>query len=302
MESDIIKSESSFSFHIDGDSSIDAFSLSKIIGNMAELTEIAVHTDEPEANVNVSVTALKPGSFVIDFSAVCGIVNTMISNAPNMLSAASNAISTIKGFFEIRKLLNGKAPQSVKEISENSICVTNDNGESTIVNKSSGAVINNPRAENLTQNISITVYNNSSANGFSIDDKNGSISFNNDDLLKMNKPIPIIDNITRKVSAVNNTELLIKKPDILGHSAWSFRFNGKNIEARILDDDFLDYIQEGNFTIKVGSYINADLEVAYDLTSDGLLDEKPPKYTVTKVYGGIKNDIDNQLKLDPQFK
>lgn len=293
---DIIKSESSFSFHLDGENSIDAFSLATIIGNMAELTAIAVHEDEPEANVNVKVTALKQGSFVIDFSTICGIVNTLLSNTPDIVSTAANAIETITGFFKLRKLLNGKLPKQIQPINDNKICVTNETGENLVINKSSGLILNNPHTEALTQNISITVYANDNAKGFSIDTTESSVHFDNEDLLKMNKPIPIIDNYTQQISVIR-TDLLIKKPDILGHSAWAFRYNGKNIEARINDDDFYEYIQEGDFTIQHGCYITADLEIAIDLNVSGFPDDKPPKYTVRKVYGGIKNPADTMPQL-----
>lgn len=63
----LVKSEDVFSFHLDGNSSIDAILLSKIISNIAELTKMAAIYENPDSYLRMNVTAFKNGSFEIDF-------------------------------------------------------------------------------------------------------------------------------------------------------------------------------------------------------------------------------------------
>lgn len=66
----LVKSEDVFSFHLDGNSSIDAILLSKIISNIAELTKMAAIYENPDSYLRMNVTAFKNGSFEIDFSTI----------------------------------------------------------------------------------------------------------------------------------------------------------------------------------------------------------------------------------------
>lgn len=205
-------------------------------------------------------------------------------------------ISTLKGFFELKKLLNGSQPKEIQALSGDKIYVTAQDGGGIAVNKGSGTVLSNCHIDQLVNNVTYNIVQTGNTDGFSFDTAKASESFNRDDLSRMSKPLPIPEQITRKVSTIR-TDLLIKKPDILGHSAWSFKYNDRAIEAKILDDEFLDNISKGNFTITGGSFITADLEISIDLGTDGLPDEQTTKYTVLKVYGGIQDNVAKMQSL-----
>ena len=288
MSYELLQSQDSFSIHINGDSSIDALLLSHIIGDIATLTKTAALYEEPTADCNVNITALKNGSFQIDFSALLGTASTLFTDVKEVAILATTVIGTLKGYFELKKLLNGSQPKDIQELSDNKIYVTAEDGGSAIVNKGSGSVFKDCNIQNLVQNVTYTIIQTGHSDGFSFDTKDSSERFTHEDVVRMSKPIPIALETIRKVSTIK-ADLLIKKPDFLGHSTWSFRYNGKNIEAKILDDDFLDNIRNGKYSIHGGSYITADLEISVDLKPDGLPDDQTIKYTVTKVFGGIQD-------------
>jgi hypothetical protein len=288
MSYESIHSQDSFSIHINGDNSIDAMLLSQIIGDMAKLTKDAAYYEDPTADCNVNITALKNGSFQIDFSALLGTASTLLSDITAVSTLATTVITTLKGYFELKKILNGSQPKEVQELSGNKIYVTAEDGSSVVVNKGSGSVFTDCNIHTVVQNVSYNILKTGATDGFSFDTNDNAEQFTHDDLVKMTKSVPIATQTTRKVSTIK-TDLLIKKPDILGHSTWSFRYNAKNIDAKVLDDEFLDSVRNGDYSIRGGCYITADLEISVDLDSDGLSDEQTTKYTVTKVYGGIQD-------------
>ena len=106
-------------------------------------------------------------------------------------------------------------------------------------------------------------------------------------------PLPVVEEIITKKSRIEAV-LPVKKADILGRSAWDFRFKGKSITAKIDDDDFLETIHNGA-AVKAGDYINAILEVEVHLDGDGKPIDGSEQYTVVSVHGGIQHDMSEQL-------
>lgn len=285
----LMKSEDTFSFHLDGNSYIDAVVLSKIIMDLAELTKIAALEENPEAYLKMNVTAFKNGSFEIGFSAICEFTENLISQGSQFIQLASTAISTVKGFFEIKKLLKGKKPKSIQENNDGKITVTSEDNHSVTVNKSSGAVVSNIHIDSLVVNISTNVNENNSTGGFSFESNNESVYFNNDDIEQMSKPLPIMEEEIIKTSVIR-VDLPIKRAALIGRGAWSFIYNNKTIEARMEDEDFLEQMHRGEISIHSGDFITAELAISVPIKEDNSLDESAIKYSIRKVDGGIKNN------------
>jgi hypothetical protein len=292
MDVKLMKSEEKFALHIDGDNAIDATLLSNILKNMATLTKLAAQEVEPEAYLKMNVTAFEKGSFQIDFSAVCELGEDLIHHASEVTQLASVMIGTVKGFFEIKKFLKGKKAEKIEPVEKGKIQLTDNEGQSIVVNESSGAVINNYNIDNLVVNISNDISSN--GKGFSFNTSSGQSYYNTEDLQEIRKPIAIEDTYCKKSTI--NADLLIKKADLLGNSAWSFKYNDKTIEARITDDNFLSSIKNGE-SIHAGDYITAKLEIMVDLGKDGLPLHNTAKYTVLKVEGGIKSGYKDMVSF-----
>lgn len=283
-----MKSESKFAFHIDGDNSIDAVLLSKIIDGLAELTKIAVKQEDPEAYLKMNVTAFKNGSFEIDFSTICEIKDDLINIVKNDIPLAATLVATVKGFLEIKKLLKGNNAKEVKELPNNKIEVINKDNNSIIVNRASGAIFNHSSIDQIVVNISNNIYQHNPSGGFSFRSDNGSTDFNNEDLINLGKPIPYSETKMYKEETVK-IDLPIKKADVLGNSAWSFIYNNKAIVASIEDYEFLKKVHNGDISFHAGDYITAILKINFQIDENSMPVENTTKYTVLKILGDIQN-------------
>lgn len=290
----LMKSEDCFSFHLDGKNSIDAKILSELIGDIAELTKFAALEENPDAYLKMNVTAFENGSFQINFSAICELAENLINSASPLVEFASTAIGTVKGFFEIKKLLKGKKAKSIKEQEDGKVVITSEDNHSITANNSSIAILNNPHIDNLVVKITSNVSDNNKDGGFSFDTSSESIHFDKNDISNMSKLFPIIEESVIKTTIIL-VDLPIKKADLLGYSTWSFVYNGKNIEAKIDDTDFLEKIHNGQFSIHSGDYITAELEISVNM-DNGVLDNSTAKYAIKKVKDGVKNNFKNSMK------
>ena len=296
MEEKLVKSESCFAFHIDGDNSIDAEILSNIINDMAQLTKYAVKEEDPEAYLKMNVTAFKNGSFEIDFSAICEVKDTLLNIAKVGIPLAASLVATVEGYLKIKKHIKGKKAKEVKELPNNKIQFTNNENETIILNKSSGTILNNVDIDQLVINISNNVYQHNPGGGFSLNNDTEYTHFDCNDIINLGKPVPINNIITYQEQSIN-INLPIKKADMLGHSAWSFIYHKKIISAPIEDYDFLKKVHSGKLSVHAGDYINAILKISYQINQDNEPIEETTKYIVSKVIGEIKSDK-NQIQLE----
>lgn len=75
----------------------------------------------------------------------------------------------------------------------------------------------------------------------------------------------IRDLLTREIKeSVSNQTLLVKKPDYLGQSMWSFRYQTHAIDAKILDTEWLDSFHAQRVSLQPGDALRVTLrEVFY---------------------------------------
>lgn len=286
MPEDLVKSQATFGIHLDGESQIDAMLLSKTIHDMAELAKLAATEENPDAYLKMNVTAFRNGSFQIDFSAICETAKTLIVPASSATTLASSVVSTIKGFFEIKKLLKGEKPKSVTA-HEDKIEIENHLGEIITTSKSSQAILNNCKIDQLVVNVSNNIIEHNPNGGFDFISDGVWERFETSDINGISKPIPIEEEILCKRSRIK-TELPIRKAALVGRSAWEFTYNGKSISAPIADDEWINEVNSGDVALRSGDYIVATLEIYVDLDRDGKPIDKSEKYTVLKVHGGIQ--------------
>lgn len=283
----LMKSQAQFSFHLDGGNTIDAHILSDIIDDIATLAKLTSQDIDPEAYLKMNVTAFQDGCFEIDFSAVCEFASGLFDFLKAAVPVAGGIVAALRGCFEIKKLLKGTAPKKVTPKENGTVEIENCDGEKIRTPKASAIVIENVKADQIIVNISSNALEHNPNGGFSIKDDLSNTHFSTKDIANMSKPLPIneIDVCQRnRVEAI----LHIRKPDLIGRSKWGFTYNNKAIEARLLDDDFLDTVHNGT-TIKKGDYINATVEIFVDLDRFGCPVPGSEKYSVIKVHGTIQH-------------
>lgn len=287
----LMKSEAAFSFHLDGDSAIDASLLSDIIRDMAELTKLAAKEENPEAYLKMNVTAFRNGSFQIDFSSICEVATNVLSTFAAKPDLALNVIKAVREFFEIKKLLKGEAPKSVHPTDDNQTVIKAHDGNTICVSKSGSAIINNVKIDQLTVNISEDVLTHNPNGGFTFETSQGDLCCSYDDLKVISKPLPITEEAICQRSRYDAV-LPIKSLDLLGHSQWSFIYKDRAIKAIVSDEEFIEKVHNGE-VIKAGDSIKATLEVYVDLNISGLPIEGTEKYTILKVHGDIIHKDEN---------
>ena len=76
--------------------------------------------------------------------------------------------------------------------------------------------------------------------------------------------------------------LPIVKLALIGNAAWTFHFNGKNINASIEDEHFLDLVHHGYISYKSGDQLAVDLLIIEKYSSyDALIGTS---YRITHVH------------------
>ena len=290
MENNLIESRGEMSFHLDGQSEIDASLLSNMITDMVELTKLTAIEVNPDAYLKMNVTAFKNGSFQIDFSAVCQIAESIFNHATPCAALALTVISGVKGIFEIKKLLKGEKAKAVADTDDGFITVEAQDGKSIKVPKQSEIVMNVKQADQLVTNISMYAKEHNPDGGFLLSTEEDTVYCSSEDISGMVKTLPIEEITTCQRFRVT-ANLPIRKAIFRGHSKWGFELNGRAIEAAIEDEAFIQYFQE-NESVKSGDYINANVEVLIDIDSQGSPIKGSERYTIIRVNGGIQHNCD----------
>ena len=288
MNDNLVKSSSAFSFHLDGENEIDATLLAKTINDTAQLAKEAAKLVDPEAYLKMNVTAFKNGSFQIDFSTICEVSQTIFTTATLAVGFAGAVVGTMKGFLEVKKLLKGDKPKNVTPVDNEHIKIENTSGDSIVVLKNSGEIIKNQRIDQLTINIANYTYLHNPTGGFTFISETGNVNCGAEDIQNMSSPLPF-EEITTCRRSRTRAILPIKKPDMLGRSAWDFRYNNKYINATIQDEDWLERVHNGDIVIKAVVFIDATLEIYEDVNEEGTTIDGSERYTVLLVNGDIIN-------------
>jgi|GEM_PF-798669 len=291
-----------FDFRIDGEYRIQAELLSNILYDISRLTEIIAGEEGYKNIYKLNVTVFKKGSFEIVFN---------MENIIRGIEASASIINCLVGIFDLKKHLKGKKPTQVIEFDNKTIKVENNYGKSIIVPKASIVVVSNDMADYHISDIANSIKIHNSQGGFTISSKDKSVTCSSEDVGDLSDKIFNTKNIKDRDSLyeckirefpkreirklelakpyinVFDAELIIKKPDILGDTAWEFLLGNKTIKAKIIDEEWISSFRENAFVIKPGCYISASVKVSYKKDFNGNLTGRGT-YKVIKVYGDIK--------------
>ena len=207
-------------------------------------------------------------------------------------------ITIIKGYFDVKKHLDGKPPKTTVKKDNGKVDIENETSHKIKVELASLAIINNINIDTYANSIIESVIEQNPNGGFSIKTEHKTTKYSADDMLKMAKPLATKDKEDVFEIFHITAALPIKKADLLKSSSWEFIFQGKIIKATILDADFLGRVHKGLISIKARDYINAEIEVKMPRDNRGNIIENKEKYYVLKVLGDVQNSVDaKQLTL-----
>ncbi len=99
----------------------------------------------------------------------------------------------------------------------------------------------------------------------------------------------------RSVESTSEQTLLVKRPDYLGRSKWEFRVADQTIEAKMLDEPWLEEFRRGRILLQPGHSLVAVLRAEAAMGFDG--EVVATSYEVLRVISVIRTDIPAQRQL-----
>ena len=299
MEKDTNKyneSKCNFILKYEGKDEIDAETLSSSLNGVIKTIKSITSNEYPDTHTKLKITNLGRGSFEITLS-------TIIYYAPALLQIANmslNVVNTYLDYIKIKRHLHGQQPKKIIYQNNNAKIINQDNGT-------------------LVENVYITkiyfgnyAFDNSIADTFNPlvkDEDRTGLQIQYDNKVKINIPKDEFNNMStsviekdkdyqKKGNTIENIELALKKPDLLGDSKWSFIFD-KIIEAEMEDKEFLDRVHSGIIrNLYAGVKVPVKLRIEQEFNEEGLLIKGTEQYFVEKVNGDIIEPQDRQTKLD----
>lgn len=239
------------------------------------------------AYFKLKITAVKSGSFFIDLTAIIHFFPSLFTG--QNLDIASKILGIFSGIFNLKKVLKGEKPKKV---------VTS--GTKAEVETAYGEVVhfpkevvhyyfNNCKIDTLIVGMMDSVCEDKERSGITfIKDGKEELLIDSADFRNLRKPI-VQDSIpTNRIdSTIVITDLLLRKPDLMGQSKWGFHLN-KHIEATIADVGWLQQVHAGKIrNLYAGVKIPVKLQIDIELDETSMPIEGTEKYIVLEILGSI---------------
>lgn len=240
--------------------SIDANTLINSILHFTSLVQEINKQLQNNRKVNVKVVAIEPGSFIVNIIVESGLIDTVTNLfTKENIAIAGGVVTTLKGVFEVAKLLKGDKPKSIETL-ENSYKIDSMNGESKIIDNRVFNVYNAPVIKQILSKEFETLENDTEVQSFEVTDKNGSniAEFERNEFSDLANIEHIPDAATRinpKVVVLNIITLSFDPK-----KKWEFMLDGHKILATIKDEIFFEHIDKGEAFAK-GDTLKVEIEI-----------------------------------------
>lgn len=287
------ESVSELNFTFEGDYDVNALSLARAIENLVALSTATASHSCPEAEVRLSVRAVKPGSLEILFMIATAAAQTLFS--PAGVEYASDLASTITSLFEIKRFLRGKKPNQIETLDDR-IIIERPDGTKITTPKSSGVYFFDQSIDNSITNIIENASISPGVSGIRIGSHGRSVKIERHEFEECAVPVEISEDGKKKVTYTRRDVLFVRKPDLMGDSQWGFRTD-RNIMADMADKDFLEKVFSREISVFSGMHLVADLEITTELGDDGIPNGPTCHYSVKHVHSwGGPEDL-QQIEL-----
>ncbi|MDO5044925.1 MAG: hypothetical protein Q4E22_06500, partial [Coriobacteriia bacterium] len=276
-----MKSESYSSFIFDVESSeVEIGTYTKAILEHAEMIKRSSYLLYGSKETNVSIKANRPGSLEVIFSYIEG--PTIIAA---MIGAGAILIQTIVEFYQSKKDAQENGGAKTIEVNNKVTKIKFNNGKIINYTVNINQLIEDEEINKSSERLFKTLQSDTKVRGISIKDERSGIVLEREEFPEMMKPITVQDDINNTKTEVCRYNLQVIRP-YLSESlpkAWEFlRFKDQSsINAKIVDDDFLNNITKYSFT--VGTIMDVDLEITSEY-DEYLQEYLEKKYKITKVH------------------
>ena len=286
---EMIKSSERMSFVFGGENTIDADVLTSSLGNIVDAYRSCIKAQYPEneATVSINVCAFVPGSFDIQLESIIHLIPLAADSLPKAVECAKNFIEIIK----LKRDLNGKKPLSV-DTEGGKARVVNSNGEVNYYNSTVYNVfVNTPEIDGSLSAVFDTL-SPSMRPKVTIQASKDRIEIPRKEYATM--AIPVVDELgsvdNLKMESIVEEQLLLKSPDFLGNSKWSFHYDGKTIRASIEDEGFMENVKCGK--VKLSAGVRLPVKMLIQVFMNEKLEVERRAYTILEVTGDIIEPYD----------
>jgi len=230
--------------------------------NYSSVTQEAAAYLSPGIKVDIKIKAPKEGSFII-------LLNLIAQNLPDLfrrenVALAAEIVTIVGGLYGLKKWIakNGK-PEIIKPSNDNSIEISNTNGNITISNNVYNIYQENPKVRENLRNTFVKLKEREEINDFSIKDVDSG-----EDIFKVEKEdftalASSDDEIEQRKQKVikENQELSIFKIIFRENYKWEFFYQGTKIYASVKDEIFFKKIEKGEVAFRSGDKLVVNLEI-----------------------------------------
>ena len=283
----ILESRADFSIRLDGDNNIDALLLSEMIKSFDTLTKHVARISQPEAQVELKVSAFNEGSFEICFDTIIELAPTLLFIAPEIQQYAPSVIKSIKGMLDVKKHLGGERPKKIEISGDNNIVISGNNNIVLTVPKEAADVLDDPMIDKAVSQIAEIA--SKRGNDFAFCENGEETVYSPHDFPKMRTLFPHEEIVTSNTHIKTSmTSLPIRTANMADKksketSVWNFFHDNKRINATINDTAWLERFRNNEFTIGHGYSMEVELETTIKLDEDNIPIPKTEVYIITRV-------------------
>ncbi len=290
------ENKSNFTLKYEGKNEIDVETLSSSINGVVKTIKNITSHEYPETYAKLKIINLGKGSFEITLSTIIFYAKEILLPMANM---SLTVIAIYLTYIQIKQHLKGQQPKDIKYEKNTAKIINQDNGvimvdAHTTNNYFSDSTIDASLAETYD-----VLSKDEDRTGLKIiQDGQTKIDISKDEFDNMSTiVIEKEKNNKNSINTLDNVELKLKKPDLLGDSKWSFIFT-KIIEAEIEDKEFVNKVHSGIIrNLYAGVKIPVKLRIEQESDEKGLPIKDTDKYFVEKVNGDIIEPQDRQIKM-----
>lgn len=285
-----------FILKYEGKDEIDVETLSYSINGVVKTIKNITSHKYPNTYAKLKIINLGKGSFEITLSTIIFYATALLP----ISNISLNVISSYLAYVQIKHHLKGQQPKEVKYEKNKAKIINQDNGVIIVdAHTTKNYFFDGTIDASLVETYDVLSKDEDRTGLKIIQDGETKIDISKDEFDNMSTTVIEKEkNNENSINTIDNVELKLKKPDLLGDSKWSFIFT-KIIEADIEDKEFLNKVHSGKIRkLYAGVKIPVKLRIEQELDEKGLPIKDTDKYFVEEVNGDIIEPQDKQAKLD----
>lgn len=282
----------SLSLQFGGDNNIDANLLASSIENIVQIIEYARDEATPDTPIRLTVKAVRPGSFIIDFE---GAIETL----SNLNGALGLVITLSIGVIKLVKWLKGRAPKEAIKSTAETVELENADGEKKTVELAVYNLLTNKNCTDRITDMFVDLSEDGTRTYLKLSSVNDQVFIENQEYEALAKEISLENLDEIDAIRIPEAELIINKPVLSGHAKWSFYLD-KQFNASIEDESFLENVRQRKYAFGNGDSLIVSLRIERRKDRNGQIVMGSERYFVEKVLRvkPLETIDENQITID----